>query len=46
MYPSIFYGYFHINLIRPYMSRKNLHKDHFELIQDSIKLYHIKGEEL
>ena len=28
------------------MSGKNLHKDHFALTLDSIKLYHIKGEEL
>ena len=44
--PNHFYGYFPINLIRSYMSRKNLNKDHFVLMLESIKLYHIKREEL
>ena len=38
-----FYGY---NLIRSYISRKNLNKDHFVLMLELIKLYRIKREEL
>ena len=45
MYPIIF-TVISLFLIRSYMSRKNLNKDHFVLMLESIKLYHIKREEL
>ena len=47
MYPSVSYGYFPINLIISYIYLEtNLNKDHFVVMLESIKLYHIKGEEL
>ena len=46
MYPNMFYGYFPINLIISYIRIGKPHKDHIALMLDSVKLYHIKGEEL
>ena len=44
--PNHLYGYFPITLIRSYKSRKNLNKDYFVLMLESIISYHIKREEL
>ena len=46
MYPSMFYGYFPTTYLDHIYAQAKPHKDHFALMLDSIKLCHIKDEDL